>query len=229
MKECIDAQREAGIVGCRHLNSDGSMQTAAIQSFPTILNQTLDADLLRRCFPRSRLWGTAALFSGSTDPLPVDMVSGACLMIRRDVFEQIGGFSVDYFMYSEDVDICYKVHLSGWKAYYLPTASIIHYHGQSTRKKPTYFPQLMQQESKFIYFSKMRGSLYAHCFRASRFFIAVIRMAMIGLLLLGPYSPDRRLHLRFSMGKWLSILRWAVGLQRPPDSKTRTQGAPVSS
>lgn len=214
MKECLDSQQDAGIMGCRILNSDGSVQTTAVQAFPTILNQMLDADVLRRWFPQSHLWGTAALFSGGTNPVVVDTISGACLMIRRDVFEQIGGFSANYFMYSEDVDICQKAHLAGWKAYYLPTASIIHHNGQSTKKKPSYFPPLMQQESRFIYFSKMRGSLYALCFRASRIPIAIIRMAIIALLMVVSFDSERRLQLRFSMEKWFFILKWSLGLKR---------------
>lgn len=215
MTECLDSRQDAGIIGCRILNSDGSVQTTAVQAFPTLLNQMLDTDVLRKWFPRSRLWGTAALFSRGSDPAVVDTISGACLMIRKDVFEQIGGFSTNYFMYSEDVDICRKAHLAGWKAYYLPTASIVHYNGQSTKKKPSYFPNLLQQESRFIYFSKMRGRLYAYCFRVSRIPIAIIRMAMIGLLMAVSFDSGRRRELQFSMGKWFFILKWSLGLERP--------------
>lgn len=229
MKECLDSHQDAGILGCHILNSDGSVQTSAVQAFPTILNQMLDADVLREWFPRSPLWGNAALFSRGADPVIVDTVSGACLMIRRDVFEQIGGFSKNYFMYSEDVDICHKAHLAGWRTYYLPTASIIHYNGQSTKKKPSYFPNLMQQESRFIYFSKMRGYLYAQCFRASRIPVAVIRMAIIALLMVLSFRSERRQPLRFSMGKWFSILKWSLGLEKLTPTQSDSPRALVSS
>jgi GT2 family glycosyltransferase len=229
MKECLDSHQDAGIVGCHILNSDGSVQTSAVQAFPTLLNQMLDADVLRNWFPQSPLWGTAALFSRGADPVIVDTVSGACLMIRRDVFEQIGGFSTNYFMYSEDVDICHKAHLAGWRTYYLPTASIIHYNGQSTKKKPSYFPHVMQQESRFIYFSKMRGRLYAGCFRASRIPIAMIRMAIITLLIVVSFNSERQRQLRFSMGKWFSILKWSLGLARLIPAQSESPRALVSS
>jgi N-acetylglucosaminyl-diphospho-decaprenol L-rhamnosyltransferase len=229
MKGCFDSLPEAGIVGCNILNSDGSVQTTAVQAFPTLLNQTLDADVLRRWFPRSRLWGTAALFGGGTTPVAVDMISGACLMIRRSVFADIDGFSPDYFMYSEDVDICHKANLAGWKAYYLATASIIHYSGQSTKKKPSYFPHLMQQESRFIYFSKMHGSLYAYCFRASRILVALLRMSMIAMLLSVSIGRERRSQLNFSMGKWFAILKWAVGRGTPMPTQTVVPRVVVSS
>jgi len=82
--------------------------TSCVQAFPTILNQVLSAAVLRRWIPRSRLWGMQALFSGCNQYSEVDMISGACLMMRRSVFERIGLFSTEYFMYAEDVDLCYK-------------------------------------------------------------------------------------------------------------------------
>lgn len=229
MKNCLDTNHHAGIVGCRILNSDGSVQTTAIQAFPTLLNQTLDADALHRWFPKSRLWGTAPLFSERTSPVRVDMISGACLMIRRPVFEQIGGFSVDYFMYSEDVDICQKARRTGWNAYYVPAASIIHYNGQSTGKKPGHFSHVMQKESRRIYFKKMHGSLYAHSFRFSQIAVSIIRIAMIAVLLALPFGIERRLQLRFSMGKWLAILRWSLGLQRDIQANSAAASSPVLS
>jgi GT2 family glycosyltransferase len=228
MKECLDSAPDAGIVGCHILNYDGSIQTSAVQAFPTILNQTLDADLLRTWFPRSRLWGTAALFENRKTPAVVDTVSGACLMISRALFDRIGGFSTDYFMYSEDIDICHKAFLAGSKAYYLPTASIVHFNGQSTKKKPSYFGNIMQQQSRFLYFSKMRGKIYAECFRVSRLLVAFLRMALIAFLLLVLPGSARRSQLRVSMGKWRSIFKWALGMDTPVATKSKVSGPLLS-
>ena len=95
---------QAGIVGAKLLNADGTVQTSCIQSFPTILNQVLDSELLRRWFPTARLWGMAALFKEGMQPEEVDIVSGACLMVKREVFERVGFFSTYCFMYVEDVE-----------------------------------------------------------------------------------------------------------------------------
>ncbi len=80
----------AGMVGAKLLNTDGSVQTSCIQAFPTILNQLLDAEVLRRAFPRHSFWGMAPLFSGGENPAVVQVLSGACLMMRRDRI-QAGG------------------------------------------------------------------------------------------------------------------------------------------
>src|SRR5690348_3920993 len=111
----LDENPRAGIVGPKLLNSDGSIQTSCIRSFPTILNEALDTDLLRRLFPRSRWWGIGPLFENRTAPAAVDAVSGASLMIRRNVFEAAGLFTTSYFMYAEDVDLCFKARRAGWE------------------------------------------------------------------------------------------------------------------
>src|SRR5262249_19071171 len=77
----------AGAAGCKLLNTDGSVQTSCIQRMPTILNQLLDSNFLRRMLPRSRLWGAEALHNGTETAQRVDMVSGACLMVKKEAFE----------------------------------------------------------------------------------------------------------------------------------------------
>ena len=67
---------EVGVVGARLLNTDGSLQTSCVQAYPTILNQVLDSEALRRLSPTSSLWGTKALFSGNEKPIDVDAISG---------------------------------------------------------------------------------------------------------------------------------------------------------
>lgn len=124
-----EALEDAGIVGCKLLNTDLTVQSSCIQTFPTILNQALDADFLRRRWPHSRLWGTSPLLSDCGTPAKVEVVSGACMMIRRDVFEQVGMFSEEYFMYAEDLDLCRKVVRAGFNNYYVGAATIIH-HGE---------------------------------------------------------------------------------------------------
>src|SRR6202049_4318687 len=100
MYACLDSSADIGVLGCRLLNSDLSIQTSCIQPFPTILNQGADTELLRQRFPRLKVWGMRPLFDPDHgEPVEVEAVSGACQMIRREVFEKVGLFSTDYFMY----------------------------------------------------------------------------------------------------------------------------------
>ena len=132
MREQLLALPDAGVVGCKLLNSDGTVQTSCIKSFPTLLNQFLDAELLRKLFPRSRLWGMSALLDNSDASAEVEVVSGACMMLRRLDFERIGMFTTDYFMYSEDVDLCLKSRKAGLKNYCVLSAVVVHHGGGSS-------------------------------------------------------------------------------------------------
>ena len=75
-------------MGCKLLNSDGTVQTSCIQSIPTILNQVLDSEVSRAKWPRSPLWGMAPLYNESENPEEVEAITGACIMLKRTVFER---------------------------------------------------------------------------------------------------------------------------------------------
>jgi len=70
------------------------------------------------------------------DPVEVDWVSGACFLVRRAAFEQVGGFDEAYFMYAEDVDLCWRLAQGGWAAAYVPAAQVTHRQGVSTDHHP---------------------------------------------------------------------------------------------
>ncbi len=70
------------------------------------------------------------------DPQEVDWVSGACQLVRRAAFEEVGGFDEAYFMYAEDVDLCWRLHRAGWGVGYVPSATVVHAQGISTAHHP---------------------------------------------------------------------------------------------
>jgi N-acetylglucosaminyl-diphospho-decaprenol L-rhamnosyltransferase len=205
---------DAGIVGCRLINSDGSLQTSCVQSQPTLFNQILDADILRRWFPKAAIWGNKALLRGEAMPVEVEAVSGACMMIRREVFERVNGFSPDYFMYSEDLDICYKTRHIGFRNYHLGAAVIIHHGGGSSQRATSKFSAVMAHESMNRFFRKFRGSFYSHCYRFILSGSAMIRLGIICLLYPGCMVLGRIGRWNVTFRKWLVIFRWGIGLER---------------
>lgn len=203
---------KAGAIGCKHLNADGSVQTDCIQSFPTILNQLLNSEFLRVLFPNSRLWGMASLFGATNGPTEVEVISGACLMMRRSVFERIGQFSEDYFLYAEDLDLCYKVEQAGYKNYYVPDAAIFHFGGRSTQQRPSDFAVVMMRASVWRFLRKTRGEMYGSGYRCSMLFSAMGRI--LCLLVLSPLylSRGRLASWKASARKWWVISVWSMGL-----------------
>jgi GT2 family glycosyltransferase len=129
---------DAGIVAPRLLNPDGSLQLSC-RSFPTFSVALFNRySLLTRLFPGNRYSRQYLLSDWHHDSISdVDWVSGACLMVRRSLFEQIGLLDEGYFMYIEDVDLCQRVHRAGYKVVYLPQTSVIHHIGRSSRTLPS--------------------------------------------------------------------------------------------
>jgi len=205
---------DSGIVGCKLLNTDLSVQLSSIQTYPTILNQALDAEYLRLRWPGCRLWKIAPLFSDKIDLMKAEIIPGACMMVPREVFEQVGGFSEDYFMYAEDLDLNYKIRAAGFTNYYVGETAIIHHGGRSSsRQKVSHWATIMKYRAMTHLFRKTRGKLYALAYRFAMGTVAVVRVAVLAVLFpLGNLVWGRE-SLKFSLEKWKAVLRWAVGWQ----------------
>lgn len=213
MCSSLDAIPDAGVVGCKLLNSDLSLQTSCIQAFPSILNQSLDFEFLQALFPKSSLWGMRALYAPSSEPSRVDIVSGACLMIRRIVFEQVGQFSTDYFMYAEDMDLCYKAARAGWRTYFVGDATVIHHGGGSSSTGPNQFAAIMMQESKLTFMRVRHGRAYALCHQCSLVLVSVVRILILAATLPFAIRQPRRQRVLARLAKWFKIFRWSIGLE----------------
>ena len=202
----------AGAVGCQLLNSDRSLQTSCIQSFPTVVNQMLDSELLRKIFPNSALWGIAPLHSNLNEPQAAESISGACILMKREVFVDAGLFSTDYFMYAEDVDLCYKTRRKNYVNYYVPTAKIVHHGDGSVRQAKTNFATVMAVESLSRFFRKHHGGVYAWAYRQALLLAAVGRLSLLGVVWLArALQTNPAGSVNSSLGKWRAIFRWAVG------------------
>jgi N-acetylglucosaminyl-diphospho-decaprenol L-rhamnosyltransferase len=214
MLERLRSLPGAGVVGCKLLNSDASVQTSCIQRFPTILNQMLDIEALRLRWPAHRLWRIDALFSLGEEPREVDVISGACLMIQREVFEAAGLFSEDYFMYAEDADLCFKVHRKGFKNYFVGGASVVHHGGGSSKQNSNdQWSAIVQREAVLQLCRKTRGPLYASMFRAATAAAALVRLiAVFPVLVIGQATAPKQRVISTSK-KWMAILRWSMGLE----------------
>ncbi len=207
MVATLDGHPEAGALGCRLLNKDGTLQYYCVQPFPTILNQAFSSAPLKRLSLR-RIHGAPG-----TEPIPVDCVSGACLLVKRDIFEQVGCFSDEYFMYSEDVDLCRKIRDSGSLVLYDRRISVLHHEGRSSTKIPDpSFGAVMMAESRYRYFRKFNGSLHAAAYRALLASTSFVRAFVLALANVFASRAGRAL-IRPRSRKWGAILAWSLGLR----------------
>jgi GT2 family glycosyltransferase len=204
----------AGIVGCKLLNTDGSVQLSSIQKFPTILNQLLDVEYLQLRWPGCPLWDLTPLLSNDVKVCKVEVISGACMLFRREVFERIGMFSEDYFMYAEDIDLNDKARRAGFTNYYIGEARIIHHGGgSSARQSMTQWKTVMKYRAMVRYYRKTRGPFYEFLYRTAMGASALGRLLLLALAYpFGNLLFDRK-SLKIAADKWTAVLKWAVGRQ----------------
>ena len=212
----LNSDDSIGMVGAKLLNTDGSLQDNCITASPTILNQALSSNLLRKMFPKSRLWGKQVFFNSTDVPAPVEAISGACMLVRREIVEKLQGFKTDYFMYAEDSDLCMRIRRAGWKVYYAPKAEVFHHAGGSSAlRKESNFSSIMTRESLSHFFVLYRGTFYRRLFIVSCAVASSLRLTLLGALLvpLSLHAEQRRATLR-AMRKWSTILCWSIGMNR---------------
>ena len=126
---------DAGAVGVKILNADGSFSVDSRHSVPSPLTAFWKQIGLDRLFPKSRIFGQYNLtYLDPDETYPVDAISGSFMFLRRQAIKQVGLLDEDYFMYCEDLDYCYRLNYAEWKVYYYPETMILHFKGVSTIK-----------------------------------------------------------------------------------------------
>jgi len=131
----LDADPGLALVGPRLENPDGSLYPSA-RSFPSLIDSAGHA-FLGLVAPANRFSRRYKLLDWDhTSGRHVDWVSGACFLGRRQALHALGGFDESYFMYLEDVDLCWRARQAGWRVSYQPTAVVTHEQGVSTNRHP---------------------------------------------------------------------------------------------
>jgi len=140
----MDARPGAGAVGCQILNPDGTFARESRRAFPTPRVAFFRMSGLGRLFPRSPVFGRYNMtFLDRNRESEVDALSGSCMLVRRAALvgdpatpdrRPAGLFDEDFFMYGEDLDLCFRIQQAGWTIHYTPETRIIHYKGESTKK-----------------------------------------------------------------------------------------------
>ncbi|HEX6869611.1 MAG TPA: glycosyltransferase family 2 protein [Micromonosporaceae bacterium] len=129
--DLLDRTPEAVCAGARHLNADGSLQRS-VDDFPTLANDFLSYTELHRARLLQRWLRHRFAWWGAHDQVrTVGWVNGACMMVRRQVIETIGGLDEGFFIYAEEVDWCFRMWQAGGQVYFTPEAEVIHLGGQA--------------------------------------------------------------------------------------------------
>jgi GT2 family glycosyltransferase len=156
--EFMDRRPDVGIAGARVEDGDGKQANSAFR-FPSILSELVEG--VRLGALTKLLKERQLLYNLGDAPMPVDWVTGAAMMIRKEVLDDVGLLDEGYFLYFDEVDFCFRAHLAGWPAYYVPASVVVHLQAQATgitddRIDKPRFPDYWF-ESRRRFFVKNRG------------------------------------------------------------------------
>lgn len=202
MLEFMEQSPKVGASGARILNPDKTLQTSCYP-YPTLFGE------FWRLFHLDVFW-THGVYHMQDWPVnvhrKVDVLLGAFLLVRSEVFDQIGLMSEDYFMYTEEVDLCYRIMKKGWNIYWVPQAEIIHHGGQSTRQvSRQMFIQLYK--SKVLYFKKHHGIFSAFIYKLILLIASLTRLALSPIAILDQSSTrEQRLELAHNYRQLVKVL-----------------------
>lgn len=131
----LESDPSIGAVGPRLSNPDGSLYPSA-RTFPDMVD-AMGHGLFGMVLPGNRFTRRYRLLDWDhQERTAVDWVSGACFLVRRTAWDAVGGFDPSYFMYMEDVDLCWRLGRAGWRVVYQPTAEVTHVQGVSADQHP---------------------------------------------------------------------------------------------
>jgi GT2 family glycosyltransferase len=192
----LNAHPEAGIAGPMTLDPDGSIHYAAARALPGLVNEFLEHSTLTFKFARNRLLGRPYYsYWDHQSSRPVGTLLGACMMLRRDAFETLGGFDENYFLFFEEVDLCKRMHQAGWQVWYVHTCRLLHEGHRSIIREygrvDALFPVYLESAEK--YFKTHHGRPYAFLWRL-----------MLAGIYLAPFLRRRRPEL------WTTF-KWGLG------------------
>jgi N-acetylglucosaminyl-diphospho-decaprenol L-rhamnosyltransferase len=136
MLQFMEENPQAGVAGPRLVRADGSLDRACRRSFPTPEVAAYRFSGLGRLFPSSPRFGRYNLTHLSPDlTTEVDSVVGAFMLIRGQALHEVGLLDEQFFMYAEDLDLCYRIKQRGWQVWYNSAVTVLHYKGQSSRQR----------------------------------------------------------------------------------------------
>lgn len=167
----LDSNLKAGAIGVQMLNSDGSFAPESRRSLPTLFVSFCKMSGLCRLFPESKRLGRYYLgYLDRRDKNRIEVVSGAYIMLRKELFNTIGGFDQAFFMYGEDIDLSYRILQEGYQNWYLPV-KIIHYKGESTVKTSYRYVKTFY-DAMLIFYNK-------HYKKYSRFLSVIVHIVVV--------------------------------------------------
>lgn len=173
---------QAGIITPKVLNQDGTLQLQCRRGEARPLEVLGYFLHLERLFPGNRkLGGYLMRWLPEDEVAEVPAVSGSCMLIRREVIEQIGLFDEQFYAFQEDSDLCFRARQAGWKVYYVPTSTVVHIGGEGGSAVRPYFGVYQWHRSYYLYYKKNLAMDY--CFLFNWFYCGMMAVKLAWAML----------------------------------------------
>jgi GT2 family glycosyltransferase len=215
----MDHHANAGALGVKMIDGKGQFLPESKRGFPSPDVAFFKMSGLSRLFPKSKLFGRYHLgFLSENETHEVDVLSGAFMLIRHSVLDQVGLLDEDYFMYGEDIDLSYRIQKAGYKNYYFPHAPIVHFKGESTKKGSLNYVRVFYQAMIIFARKHITGKaegIYILLLQLAIYFRAFVSLLGRFLMRVGwPLADLAILSLVLLSGKWLweNVVRIDEGL-----------------
>lgn len=212
MVDIVERDANIGALGCKLLNPDGTLQHSCFR-FPSLLRKFFDEFVPMNLFFRKSPWRGKMYDWDHNQEREVDIVMGCCMLIPGKVFHEVGNFDPQFFVYSEEDDLCRRIKNQGYKILFTPAAEIIHFGGQ-TSKTMSVKMHLVQTESKIKYWKKHHGNFKAKIFALLTGLGAFMRLpGWLGYWLFSRKKRDLAKNMMIKYSRTLTFL-----LRRPQET-----------
>jgi len=219
MADFLKGNPQVGGLGCKMksptgiVHRDRDAHELGLQWFPSpfkeLINMVLLSDITTQRFKKYLPYHDPNI-SGY-----VSKLYGGCLMVRKEVLEQVGHFDERFFMYCEDGDLSYRIIKGGWKLYYLSDAEILHVSGGASQNTSNNLT-LMRYESMRKLMQKYYGKRGEVCYKVVVFIGSLFRLIVLMTMEIVSFlsSFDRKMKYKESFKRYVAIIKWSIGLQK---------------
>jgi GT2 family glycosyltransferase len=201
MYDFLESHPEAGAAGGKLLNDDGSFQ-GGYAKFSTLLEEALMVSGVG-----NTMWPGYPSHYDSDHVMPVGWLSSACLLVRRNALNQVGLLDESYFIYGDEADLQYRLNKAGWKVYYIPTATTIHFGGKSMNR---WKRRKMVYRGKMLFYQKNYGGLQSTLLRLMFGISSMIKLGFWKVIEL--IFPKHRERARMELNSNVDVIKLCIKL-----------------
>jgi len=200
----METHKDAAACGAQLLNQDGTRQNS-FDNFPTFITELVPKGLLRGIFPKKY----PSKRQEYREPLEVDSVLGACMMIRAEAIRKVGVLDEGFFFLYEETDWCLRMKKAGWRIFFAPSARVLHLQGQTKASKRA-AAKIEHYRSLYAYFRKHYGAPRAALFRGLKF--CALFANMLSLFLGNVFTAFALPRWRLKLGVYARAFLWHLML-----------------